>query len=161
LGIFSLVNLLAIYVVLAMGLPQAQDLYTTLLSSTPQYFYPPSLLLPSLGWGILERISSILVHFSWGYLCVYAAFFHKRSYLIAALPMGLIDFFVVYAGVLTLSTFEIIIFLLALASLAVALLITQGDRRKSSVEVPSSPMAAPMPSSGSDYGTPSGGEGGK
>lgn len=148
LGIFSLVNLVAIYLILAMGLPQATDLYSALVTSTPAYFYTPSQLLPSIGWGILERISSLLVHFSWGYLCVYAAFFHRRSYLLLALPMGMIDFFVVYAGVLTIPFFEILVLWLALISLAVALLATSGSRRQHRVETALS--STPAPGSSSD-----------
>jgi len=128
LGVLSLVSLAAIYAVLASGLPAAQQLYNTLLTSAPQYFDSPAQLLPSICWGILERISSILGHFSWGYLCVFAAVFRRRLYFLVALPMGMIDFFVVYAGVLGIAAFELLIFALSVASFVLALLITRKDR---------------------------------
>jgi hypothetical protein len=136
LGIISLINIVAIYLILASGIPLAQVIYSSLTASSPQSFSSPVQLLPDLGWGFLERISSLLAHFSWGYLCVFAAFFHKRSYFLLALPMGLIDFFVVFANTLTLPVFELLIFALSAGFLALALLVTQDDRKKKPAQPP-------------------------
>jgi len=54
-----------------------------------------------------------MVHLSWGYLCLKSAVSHKKGYFLLALPMGLIDFFVPFAGLLPISLFEIIIFMVA------------------------------------------------
>jgi hypothetical protein len=49
--------------------------------------------------GTVERISSILIHFAWGYLCFMAAFFHKKRLFLIALPMCIIDFLVPFAQI--------------------------------------------------------------
>jgi hypothetical protein len=85
--------------------------------------------LPLVGLGILERTSSLLVHFSWGYLCIVAAYFHKKKYFLLALPMGLIDFFVPFAQAMTLPVFEALILAFAVASLGVAIISTRKLRK--------------------------------
>lgn len=121
LGLFSLISIVSIYAVLASGpAAAAKQLYSALESGQPSLFDPPATALPLVGFGILERISSILVHCAWGYLCVLAAFFKRNVYFAIALPMGLIDFFVPFVNLLGLPLFEGIIFLFSLASLLIA-----------------------------------------
>jgi len=62
---------------------------------------------------LLERISSFMVHLSWGYLCVKSVALHRKDYFFLALPMGLIDFLVPFLPILRLPLFEIIVFMLA------------------------------------------------
>jgi hypothetical protein len=122
LGIFSLISLVSIYAVLVVGPANvAQQVYNALQPAQSSLFDPPLKALPLVGFGILERISSILVHCAWGYLVVLAVIYKRNSYLIAALPMGLIDFFVPFVNALGTATFEGIVFLFSLASLFVAI----------------------------------------
>jgi len=122
LGVFSLISLVSIYAVLAIGPPStAQEVYTALETSQGGLFDSLTKALPQIGFGILERISSILAHYSWGYLCVLAAVFKRNSYFAIALPMGFIDFFLPFVGVLGVPLFETIVFLFSLASLLIAI----------------------------------------
>lgn len=125
LGALSLFNLVVIFTLLASGLPEAQQVYDVLVGSSPALFYPPLEALPFVVLGTLERISSIIVHFAWGYLCVVAAVTGQRKYFYVALPMGFLDFFVVFSGVLTLIGLEALIFAWAIVSLAIAKLMTR------------------------------------
>ena len=107
LGLFSLISLVSIYAVLAIGSPATAKLvYNALLTGQASLFDPPATALPLVGFGILERISSILAHCAWGYLTVLAVVYKKNVYLAVALPMGLIDFFVPFANILGLAEFE-------------------------------------------------------
>jgi hypothetical protein len=108
---------------------EAQLLFTTLQQNAPSLFDPPAMALPLIGYAILERVSSLLFHFSWGYLCVLAVAFRRRVFLLAALPMGLVDFAVPFTGELGLATYEGLIFVLSLVALTVALVITRGAYR--------------------------------
>jgi hypothetical protein len=72
-----------------------------------------------VGIGVLERISSLLVHIAWGYLCVMAVIYHKKHLFAIALPMGLIDFLVPFASANVL-LFEAVVFALAAACIFVA-----------------------------------------
>ena len=72
LGILSLINLVTYYSILSSNTSLAQTLYNQLSASAPGFFAPASQALGSVALGTLERISSILVHFAWGYLCVMA-----------------------------------------------------------------------------------------
>lgn len=121
LGLLSLVNLVAYYVVLSANTPIAQTLYDQLIKSAPGLFSPPSQALGTIALGVVERVSSILLHFSWGYLCVVAAYFHKKRYFALALPMGFVDFLVPFVHSLGLIVFEALIFALSVAFAAVAL----------------------------------------
>jgi hypothetical protein len=76
--------------------------------------------------GTLERVSSILAHFSWGLLVVAAAASRRSRYLLLALPMGLIDFLVPFASTISLAEFEGIVFALSALCLGVAYLATRG-----------------------------------
>ncbi len=141
LGLFSLISLVSIYAVLAAGPTASATLvYNALQKSEPSLFDPPAKVLPVVALGILERISSMLVHCAWGYLTVLAAVFRKYSYLFVALPMGLIDFFVPFAPLFGLAEFEAIIFLFSLVSILVAFLIGRNSPKSlSSPEQPSNP----------------------
>jgi hypothetical protein len=121
LGIFGLVNLTTYYLMLRSNSPAAESLYSTLLASQPILFSPPGQALFANVLGILERVSSLLVHFSWGYLCLISAFFRKRKYFLLALPMGLIDFFVPFASRMNIVTFEFLIFGFGLVCLVLSL----------------------------------------
>jgi len=121
LGLFSLISLVSIFAVLATNPANtAQLVYNALQKGQPALFDPPSIALPQIAYGILERVSSILVHCSWGFLCVLAAVYKRNTYFLIALPMGMIDFFVPFVSVLGVAAFEGVIFLFALTSLFVA-----------------------------------------
>ncbi len=125
LGMISLFNLVVIFALFASGLPGVQQVYDTLIGTQPALFYPPMEALPIVALGTLERISSIIVHFAWGYLCVVAAVTGQRKYFYVALPMGFLDFFVVFSGVLTLIGLEALIFAWAIVCLAIAKFMTR------------------------------------
>ena len=125
LGLLSIFNFLILFAVLGSGIPEAQTVYNILISSQPGLFYPPIQALPFILLGSLERVSSILLHFAWGYLCVIAAVTGEKKYFLVALPMGFVDFFVVFAGVLTLYGLEAIIFAWAIVSIAIAKIMTR------------------------------------
>jgi hypothetical protein len=107
----------------------AQTLYSTLTTNAPSLFYGGSGALPVVGYSILERVTSLLGHFSWGYLAVLGAVYRKRIYLVIALPIGfLIDFLVPFAGRMGTGLFELVIFLIAVTGLASAMAVTRGVR---------------------------------
>ena len=128
LGVISLVNLLFYVAVLSSGGPVAESLYTTLSKAQPGLFYTPLKVAPLIAWGTIERVSSLLVHFSWGYLCVKAAVLHKKEYLMLALPMGMIDFLVPFAGLFTVPVFECIIFVISVICLIASLEVTRSKK---------------------------------
>lgn len=128
LGILGLFSLLSIYLTLSVGTISSVELYSSLVANRPALFYPPSQALPLIGFSILERVTSLLFHFCWGYLCLFSAFKHKRSYFLAALPMGLLDFFIPYATYLGVPVFELFIYVLGLATLGFTLFITKDAR---------------------------------
>lgn len=113
LGVVALLSAISYFMVLSQGGQSAESMYGLLSSTQPQLFYPPQSALSFIGWGLLERISSLMVHLSWGYLCVKSVAQHKREYLLLALPMGFIDFLVPFLQILTLPIFEIVVFMLA------------------------------------------------
>jgi uncharacterized membrane protein YhfC len=114
---------------LAGGGPGAQQLYNTLASAAPALFYSPSGALPLVGFAVLERISSLLVHFSWGLLVVLSVAFRRKLLLMFALPMGLIDILPPYANQLDLAVFELLVFAVSVLCLVVALGSTVSVRR--------------------------------
>jgi hypothetical protein len=126
IGVLGLLSLAAIYMTLAGG--TGAESLSALLSNRPELFYPPFQALPLIAWALLERVTSLLIHLSFGYLALLAACLHQRKYLILGLPMGLIDFFVPFATNANLSVFEISLFLIAVGCLAIALYFTKGIR---------------------------------
>ena len=131
LGAIALINVLYYAAVISSGGPMADNLYTLLSKTQPQLFYSPLEAMPILAWGLLERVSSLLVHFSWGYLCVKSVYPHKRKYLFVALPMGMIDFLVPFVQVLTVPTFESVVFVFGVACLIISLEATRPMKRSS------------------------------
>jgi hypothetical protein len=119
LGILSLINLVAYYWILSSNTTLAQTLYSQLQSNAPDLFAPASQALSSVAIGILERISSIMIHFAWGYLCVMAVVYNKKQLFLIALPMGFVDFLVPFAAG-NVILFEGVVFALAIFSVLVA-----------------------------------------
>jgi hypothetical protein len=136
LGVLGLLNLLSVYLMLAFDLPTAQELYSTLIKLRPALFYPAAQALPLIGYYLVERVTSLLFHLSWGFLCLLAACVHDRRYFLLALPMGLVDFLVPFAGSLGALAFELLIFALGLFSLGLAWFATKGLRQKSGAPRP-------------------------
>jgi hypothetical protein len=117
LGALSLFNLVVIYLLLSMG----GGLAATVSSQLPTgYFASEGVALQSVALGTLERISSMMAHTSWGVLCVLAAATRKRRFLAVALPMGLIDAAVPFAGQVGAVAFEAGVFLVSLGFLGIA-----------------------------------------
>ena len=119
LSALSLVNLVAYYSILSGNGSLAQTLYTQLNTNAPGLFAPASEALRSVALGTVERLSSIMIHFAWGYLCVMAAVHHKKRLFLIALPMGFIDFLVPFAQT-SIVLFEAVFFGLSFLSVAVA-----------------------------------------
>ena len=94
LGVLGMFSLMSIYLTLTAGTISSVELYSNLIANRPTLFYPPSKALPLIGFSILERVTSLLFHSCWGYLCLLSASLHKRRYFLVALPMGLLDFLV-------------------------------------------------------------------
>jgi hypothetical protein len=128
LGALPLINLIVSYVLLTSNMPGT--LSSQISNSQPAFFYLPAQILPLIAWGTLERISSLLAHFSWGYLTVLAAAFHKWRFLVIALPMGLLDALVPFAKVMPLSVFELLVFSITLGFLLVSLAVTWTIRKQ-------------------------------
>lgn len=131
LGALALVNVLYYAAVISSGGPMADNLYSLLSKTQPQLFYSPLEAMPLVAWGVLERVSSLLVHFSWGYLCVKSVDLQRKKYLVLALPMGMIDFLVPFVQVLTVPIFEGIAFVVGVACLIVSLEATRPKKRSS------------------------------
>ncbi|MGD6808655.1 MAG: YhfC family glutamic-type intramembrane protease [Candidatus Bathyarchaeia archaeon] len=128
LGILLLINYVTYYSVLSSDTPLAQQLYDQLLTNSPGLFSSNQEALALIAIGVFERISSIIVHFAWGYLCFMAAYHHKLRLFFIALPMGLIDFFVPFAASSPL-LFEGVFFGFAVTSLIVAWYVTKNLRK--------------------------------
>jgi len=120
LGILSLISLVADYIILSTNTSLAQTVYDQLNQRAPELFAPASQALASVALGTLERISSIMIHVAWGYLCVMAAYYRKKELFLIALPMGLVDFLVPFTLPSNLIYFEAVIFMLAVISVLVA-----------------------------------------
>ena len=131
IGAATLVNYIAYYTIL--GLPNSgasQTVYNALVQSAPSLFYGPAKALPYVGYSILERISSLLGHFSWGFLAVWSVVYKKKYYFAIAFPIGfLIDFSVPFAPRLGTGLFELLVFVIAVVGFAATLWVTRGIRR--------------------------------
>jgi hypothetical protein len=120
LGILSLINLIAYWSILSSNTSLAQTLYSQLNANSPGLFAPASEALRSVALGTLERVSSIMIHFAWGYLCFMAVILHKRRLFLIALPMGFVDFLVPFAPSMGTAVFEAVVFALAVLSVFTA-----------------------------------------
>ncbi len=108
----------------------AQTLYPVLSKDAPSLFLGASGALPLVGYAILERVSSLLAHLSWGLLCVLAAVYRRKVYLAAALPIGfLIDFLTPFSQTLGIALFEWLVFAVAAGGLIIALAVTRAAHR--------------------------------
>jgi hypothetical protein len=131
LGALSLFSLALNYTFLAFAGNSSigQYAFGALKSSQPALFLPPLQALPLMGYGILERITSLLFHFSWGILVLLAAAYHRKDLFFIALPMGLLDFFVPFEPVLGIAVFELFIFILGLISILLTWRVTRSLRQ--------------------------------
>ena len=121
LGALSLFSLLVDYVLIASGSALGSLVYKELQSSNPGLFYPPLSVLPDVLLGALERLSSILAHYSWGFLTLSAAVLKKKKLLYIALPMGMIDAIVPFEPLMGIDIFEGIVFAFSLFFLFIAI----------------------------------------
>ena len=121
LGALSLIDLVAYYVILSTNSSLAQTVYDILNKNSPGLFDPARQALSSVALGTVERISSILIHFAWGFLCVMAAVYRKKRLLLVAMPMGMVDFLVPLATSIGLVRFEALVFAISAVSLLAAL----------------------------------------
>jgi len=120
LGVLPLIDLVAYYGILSNNSSLAQIIYDQLSKSSPALFDPIAQALASVALGTIERFSSILLHFAWGYLCLMAAVYGKKRLFLVALPMGFVDFLVPSATSVSLILFEAVLFALAVVSVSVA-----------------------------------------
>ena len=132
-GGFGLLNLVIIYITFAIGGPTAEALHAQVVNANPDLFAPPAQAITMIVYGLLERVSSLIFHFAWGLLCLLSAVTRKRMYFEVALPMGLVDFLVPFAKILTIPVFEIGIFILAVLSLQLSLHVTREVRKPTQV----------------------------
>lgn len=124
LGILPLISLVTDYLIIASGPSSMSSLVSSELhKSSPGLFLGTFQALPYVGYSVLERISSLLMHFSWGFLVVSAVTFRKRLYVAIAVPMGFVDSIVPFAGILGLPLTEAVFFIIGLVALFVALMI--------------------------------------
>jgi hypothetical protein len=135
LSALSLINLVSYYVILLNNTSLAQTLYTQLNTNAPGFFASTSDALQSVALGTLERVSSIMIHFAWGYLCIMAAVYRKKWLFLIALPMGLVDFLVPFAQN-SLVLFESVVFALAVISVVVAWYATRQVRKNIENQLP-------------------------
>jgi hypothetical protein len=133
LGALSLINLVTYYFILTTNGSIAQTLYDQLNTAAPTLFASNNEALGLVAIGVVERISSLLFHVAWGYLCFMAVLYHKKYLFLIALPMGLVDFLVPFAQ-LNVLLFETVVFVLAVASVFVAWYTTRNLRGKPHVE---------------------------
>ncbi|MEM0271545.1 MAG: hypothetical protein QW514_03265 [Thermoprotei archaeon] len=138
----ALLEYVAFYVLLSFPHTNA-SMYNMIYASFPDLFLPPLQALRLVGFAVLERISSIMLHFSWGYLAVLAAVLGRRTYLYIALPMGLVDSLVPFESTLGLLGYEGSVFGIALASLLVTWVLASRSKGSSGVGG-TKPNSAPM-----------------
>ena len=130
-GGLALVNLTANYLIIAIGSPSlAEFVSRQLMAASPALFYGTSSALPIVGYSVIERISSLLVHYSWGFLVVTSVSTGKYRYLAAAMPFGFVDSIVPYSSSLGIPMTELILFLLALMALLIAVISGRHGNKK-------------------------------
>jgi len=114
IGLISVASLLALQNYNATLTQQIIQSQPILAYSTPQ-------LLPYIGLGALERVSSFLAHSSWGSLAYYYSFTRSNKLLLIAL-LGYVDALVpiINYGVIPLYLGEVIIFALSLIAFIIS-----------------------------------------
>lgn len=121
-GGIALINLTASYLVIAFGQASlAQYVHDQLMASSPGLFYGTFSALPIIGYSVLERISSLIVHYSWGFLAVTSVSTGKLRYFLLALPFGFVDSLVPYSSAMGVPLFEATVFAISIIALAIAL----------------------------------------
>ncbi len=132
IGGIALINLTANYFVIASGQTSlAQYVHDQLMASKPALFYGTLSALPIVGYSVLERTSSLILHFSWGFLTVTSVSTGKVRYLLAALPFGFVDGLVPYSSAMGIPLFEATVFVISIIALAIALLARKKIRKNS------------------------------
>lgn len=129
LGIISLFSLLSTYLTIAYGPAGiASTVRDELLKTSPALFSGTLPALKSVGLSVMERTSSLLAHFSWGFLVVVAVSRRKIIYLLLALPMGLIDALVPYASTIGVAKFEFILFGITVVFLIITIIVMKREK---------------------------------
>ena len=121
LGALPLFSLLVDYFLIASGSALGSLVYSELKASDPGLFYSPLSVLPDVLLGALERLSSILAHYSWGFLALSAAVLKKKKLLYIAIPMGLIDALVPFEPLMGIDLFEGVVFAFSVFFLFIAI----------------------------------------
>ena len=121
LGALPLFSLLVDYFLIASGSALGSLVYSELKASDPGLFYSPLSVLPDVLLGALERLSSILAHYSWGFLALSAAVLKKKKLLYIAIPMGLIDALVPFEPLMGIDLFEGVVFAFSMFFLFIAI----------------------------------------
>ncbi len=121
-GVLISIPLLLDYVLYYATVPGSPQLYHALLSDAPSLFLPMTSALPLIGFAVIERVSSLLLHLSWGYLAVLAVFTGRKRYLGYAMAMGFVDFLVPFEPSIGTAAFEGLVFAVAAISVAVTFL---------------------------------------
>jgi hypothetical protein len=140
LGILQFINYVAYYAILSNGGSLADTLYNQLNTAAPVLFSSDATALGLVGIGLLERASSLMIHIAFGYLCFMAVLYNKKKLFLIALPMGLVDFLVPFAKY-DMVLFEVVILVIAVASVLVAWVTT----RKLGKETPTIPPQSTPP----------------
>jgi len=116
-GVIGLINV-AVVISLQSSNPA---LVQQAIHNNPTLAYPTPQLLPLIGFGALERVSSFLAHTAWGSLGYYYLFRRSKSLFSIAL-LGYIDALVPFIqhNVIPLSLYEILIFIISLTGFLLA-----------------------------------------
>ncbi|BBE42124.1 YhfC family glutamic-type intramembrane protease [Conexivisphaera calida] len=115
-GVMIALPLLLDYIVYYLMIPRSPQLYSLVARDAPSLFLPATSALPLIGFSVLERISSLLLHLSWGYLAVVSVLTGRRRYVVYAMAMGFADFLVPFEGILGIAAFEALLFAMALVA---------------------------------------------
>ncbi|MEM0146576.1 MAG: YhfC family glutamic-type intramembrane protease [Conexivisphaerales archaeon] len=121
-GVLISIPLLLDYVLYYATVPGSPQLYHALLSYAPSLFLPLASALPLIGFAVIERVSSLLLHLSWGYLAVLAVFTGRKRYLGYAMAMGFVDFLVPFEPAIGIAAFEGLVFTIAAISVVITFL---------------------------------------
>lgn len=127
LGILPLISLVADYATIAAGGGLGSLVRKEILASNPALFGGSYEALRSVGLSVMERTSSLLAHFSWGFLVVASAARKKTAYFLIALPMGMIDALVPFAHSMNIVVFEVLLLAITLGFLAIALAVMKRE----------------------------------